>query len=573
MRQAEPSSNRAGAESSTPAIAQDGAITEPSKLPVSFRTPATTALRVLLPILIYAALVISRVYRSHSIFEASLSGLIFLSVLLGAYLVLLMARIPLSITVLDDAIEIHYALWRRRVPYPAISNVSLIRARNPKNRKKGRVRVDLRNFLTFNVANLRNGSLTLYDTICWARSPAAAGSERAAALTSEPLTKLSTPYVAPWRVDPSMRRFPQWLAPAILGVAAIAALAAPHDIWRNLRTTRPSPPDTKTLATFPQVATGWAGVPVPLFHGEALGSRWNVDFKTGAFTHSQTDFYIGDSIPINITRVFLNREAEGALGGGTGISYDIHPVGDAVKFTYMIIVTPAGENFHFTRTSPGTSWKNAVYRADDIRGAGGNPFAGATISWNGSGWTLLMMDGTLMKFPAVHGQVSEGQEGLLSIADGKGNVLRIARDRQGNILKVTSPHGAFVTFKHDIYNRITSATDYRGKTIVYDYDEHGRLIRVDDPTEGITHYVYGQNGSLLKIVKPDGSTWIKVDYDDRGRVAEMRFADGSSCRYEYQTDAQGMITMVKVIPSNGPPRRVSLNGASGASQVGADRSN
>jgi YD repeat-containing protein len=305
---------------------------------------------------------------------------------------------------------------------------------------------------------------------------------------------------------------------------------------------------------------------VPIFPGETLGGRWNVDYKTGAFTHSQTDFYIGDSIPINVTRVFLNRLTYGAFGAGTGISYDIHPVGDSVRFTYMFIVAPDGENFRFTRTSPGTSWADAVYRAVDIRGAGANPFAGATISWNGSGWTLRMLDGTLMKFPAAHGQASEGQEGLLSIEDGKGNLLRIDRDRRGNILKITSPHGAYVTFKHDSDNRIVSATDYLGKTILYDYDaneQNQHLIRVDDPRDGITHYVYGQTGTLVSIVKPDGTAWLKANYDDHGRLAEMVFEDGDSCRYKYQTDAQGMIAGVDVIPSNRPTSRVSVTRATG----------
>jgi YD repeat-containing protein len=177
-----------------------------------------------------------------------------------------------------------------------------------------------------------------------------------------------------------------------------------------------------------------------------------------------------------------------------------------------------------------------------------------------------MLDGTLMKFPAAHGQESEGQKGLRSIEDARGNPLRIDRDRAGNILKITSPHGAYVKFKHDGYDRIVSATDYLGKTILYDYDtseQQQHLIRVDDPAEGITHYVYGQNGNLVSISKPDGSTWLKADYDNRGRLAAMLFDDGRSCRYQYQTDAQGIIESVDVIPSDRPPTRVSVTGATG----------
>jgi YD repeat-containing protein len=535
--------------------------------PVSFSAPARPVLQILLVMVVNAAIVGVRIFQIRSIPEASLAQPIFLSVILGACVVFLMARIPLSATVLRDAVDVQYTLWLRHVPYTVIANISLTSGRDLGGRRTERVRVDLRNFVTFSVMNVRKGSLTLYDTLRAGWHPdAAAASNRVVPDTVEPLTQLSIPYVPPWRRDPNLRRFPPRLPPAVIALAFALALVAPRGIWHDLRGMSESPPNTKALAMFPKVATGWAGAPVPIFPGETLGGRWNVDYKTGAFTHSQTDIYIGDAIPINVTRVFLNRETYGAFGAGTSISYDTHTVGDGIRFTYMYVMTPDGENFHFTRTSPGTGWADAIYRADTIRGGGVNPFAGATISWNGNGWTLRMSDATLMKFPAVHGQASEGQEGLQSVEDAKGNLLRIDRDRWGNILKITSPHGAYVTFRHDRYNRIVSATDYLGKTILYDYDpneENQHLIRVDNPTDGITHYNYSQSGNLLRIVKPDGTIWLKADYDDRGRVAEMVFDDRHSCRYEYQTNAQGMIVGVDVIPSNGSPSRISVAGATG----------
>ena len=257
-----------------------------------------------------------------------------------------------------------------------------------------------------------------------------------------------------------------------------------------------------------------------------------------------------------MTRIFLNRDTSGAFGDATGISYDIHPVGDVDKFTWISIIVPNGESYHFTRISPGTSRTDAEYLADDLRGGGINPFAHSTIVWNGAGWTLKTTDGTRLIFPAVRGALSEGHEGLVSIGNADGDVLRIDRDGDGNILKITSPHGGFVSFKHDSQNRITSASDSVGKTITYDYDS-SRLIRVDDSTQGITHYTYNA-GLLTKVVEPDGSDWLGVDYDDRGRVHQMYLHDGTSCRYEYHTDANGLIAAVDVIPSNGPPSHVSL---------------
>jgi YD repeat-containing protein len=80
---------------------------------------------------------------------------------------------------------------------------------------------------------------------------------------------------------------------------------------------------------------------------------------------------------------------------------------------------------------------------------------------------LRLTDGTLMKFPAVRGTIRPGQGALLSIENGYGDVLTIKRDRNGNILEITSPHGASVILTHDKKDRITSGTDSFANTVTY----------------------------------------------------------------------------------------------------------
>jgi len=546
------------------------ALAEPSSnatflgFPIVFRTPGKTWRRVLLPLLVYAAIGLWDYDRAWSIPEASTSGVSFWFLLLGGHTLFLMIRLPRYIVVSNDALIVQYTLWRRTVPYSAIANISLTRGRDPRGRytdlflvRAWRIRIDLRNFVVFTLANLSKDQTLLYEALCplWEK----AGGELASrAETVQPLTKLSMPYERPRRTAPDLRRFPSWVAPVVLIVAAGAALLAPRSVWRKLKPQPAPTPDVKALASFPRIGTGWAGVPVPIFPGETLGGRWNVDYTTGAFTHSQTDFHIGDSVAIDVTRVFLNKESDEAFGAGMSVSYDMFLVGDVDH--YLLLKMPDGEHFHFTRTSPGTSWIGSVFRGDGPSGSRLNPFAGSTLSWNGSGWSIMLPDGTLMKFPAVHGHIEHGQSALLSIEDAKGSMLTIDRDSKGNILKISSPHNAFVIFQHDRYDHIISATDSFGKTVLYDYDENQRLVRIDDPKDGVTHYVYGQNENLIEIVKPDGSAWLKIGYDDRGRVAELTFQDGSSCRYRYQTDSLGMIAAVDVIPSRGPSKHVSLAG-------------
>jgi YD repeat-containing protein len=516
------------------------------------------------PLLVYAAIGLWDYDRAWSIPEASTSGVSFWFLLLGGHTLFLMIRLPRYIVVSNDALIVQYTLWRRTVPYSAIANISLTRGRDPRGRytdlflvRAWRIRIDLRNFVVFTLANLSKDQTLLYEALCplWEK---ASGELASRVETVQPLTKLSMPYERPRRTASDIRRFPSWVAPVVIIVAAGAALLAPRSVWRKLRTQPAPTPDLKALASFQRIGTGWAAAPVPIFPGETLGGRWNVDYATGAFTHSQTDFHIGDSIAIDVTRVFLNKESDEAFGAGMSVSYDMYLVGDAERFTYLLLKMPDGEHFHFTRTSPGTSWIGSVFRGDSTSGPGANPFAGSTLWWNGSGWSLMQPDRTLMKFPGVRGNLKHGQGALLSIEDAKGSMLKIDRDSIGNILKISSPHNAFVIFQHDSHNHIISATDSFGKTVLYDYDENQRLVRIEDPKEGVTHYVYGENENLVEIVKPDGSTWLKIGYDDRGRVADLTFQEGSSCRYRYQTDSRGMIAAVDVVPSKGPSKHVSL---------------
>jgi YD repeat-containing protein len=357
------------------------------------------------------------------------------------------------------------------------------------------------------------------------------------------------------------RLLPAWFLPAVAATVALFVLVALPGNWRRvLRLSRPAP-DTKALARFAQLRTGWKGTPQPLFPGDLRYHRWNVDYATGVFSHCQPDFYIGDSIPINLTRIYLNRYESEAFGVGMSASYDMFLTGDADRFTYLDLIMPNGQQFHFKRISPGASWAGSVFRCDP---AGNDPpkstFPGARLWWNGNGWSLRLTDGTLMKFPAVRGTIRPGQGALLSIENGYGDVLTIKRDRNGNILEITSPHGASVILTHDKKDRITSGTDSFANTVTYSYDDFDRLVAVRDSREGITRYSYNAGNNLVKVTKPDGAAWIQVAYDPQGRVVNMFFEGGSSCRYAYKTDPQGAIAAVDVLSSDGPPRHVTIGG-------------
>ncbi len=210
-------------------------------VPIVFRTPGKTWRRVLLPLLVYAAIVLLDYDRAWSDPEASMSGVSFWFLLLAVHTLFLMIRLPRYVVIADDALIVQYTLWRRTVPYGAIANISLTRGRDPRGRysdlflaRAWRIRIDLCNFVVFTLANLSKDQTLLYDALhpLWEK----AGGDLASPVeTVQPLTKLSMPYERPRRTASDIRRFPSWVLPVVLVAAAGAAILAPRSVWRKLR--------------------------------------------------------------------------------------------------------------------------------------------------------------------------------------------------------------------------------------------------------------------------------------------------------------------------------------------------
>jgi len=73
-------------------------------VPIVFRTPGKTWLKVLLPLLLYAAIGLWDYDRAWSIPEASMSGVSFWLLLLGGLTLFLMIRRPRYVVVANDAL-------------------------------------------------------------------------------------------------------------------------------------------------------------------------------------------------------------------------------------------------------------------------------------------------------------------------------------------------------------------------------------------------------------------------------------------------------------------------------------
>jgi hypothetical protein len=123
-----------------------------------------------------------------------------------------------------------------------------------------------------------------------------------------------------------------------------------------------------------------------------------VDLGTGLFVMTKTDLALPDFIPIGITRTYRTRDFQSrAFGVGSSLPYDMFIVGDRFPYTYADIVQSDGSRIHYTRTSTGTGYLDAVYEHV------GSPsrFYKSTVRWNGNGWDLKLVDGTKWTDPHI----------------------------------------------------------------------------------------------------------------------------------------------------------------------------
>jgi RHS repeat-associated protein len=279
-----------------------------------------------------------------------------------------------------------------------------------------------------------------------------------------------------------------------------------------------------------------------------------VDPSTGLLTLQKTDLSLPGQLPIEVSRVYRQDDTNSrAFGIGANWTYGMF-LWSANQYQEADLVFPDGAKLHYVRISPGTSWTDAVFETTASPG----PFYKSQIVWNGNGWNLTRKDGLVLVF---------GENApLQSIRDRYGNQITLTRTsgQSGNVTKVSSSSGRWITLTYDAGNRITQVKDNGGRTVSYTYDANGRLTQVTDPTGGVTKYTWGACpgttcNQLLTVTDPRNVVVLTNTYDASNRIATQKLADGTSqYSFVYTTNA-GAITQADVTDPRGFVRRLAFS--------------
>ena len=304
-----------------------------------------------------------------------------------------------------------------------------------------------------------------------------------------------------------------------------------------------------------QVSTGWSGKPVSLFE------YWDPSFwvihrvevyrAVGMFTHNQTDLCIKDTIPIVLTRSYRQDDKYSrAFGIGFSSWFDVFISGDTQPFSYMYLNLPNGVALYYHRVSPGVGYTDAVYVHEPFPGEAANFLSYSKIVWDRDHWVLSTTGGLRMLFPDSYRAKGQGQAAFTSISDARGDTLTIDRDDNGNVLRVTSPHGYELRTEYGPGNRITSVVDTWGDHVTYSYDARGRLSSVNDGT-GTTEYRYDDRSNMIAIIQPGGVEWDRNEYDDGNRIIKERLLDVGETSFKYTAERNGSITAADQLTADG----------------------
>jgi YD repeat-containing protein len=289
------------------------------------------------------------------------------------------------------------------------------------------------------------------------------------------------------------------------------------------------------------------GVIKPQLSGLAVKAADPVDVGTGIYSREYVDLFVKDSLPINFVRTQRNMDPRSrSFGIGGSTSYDMFIVGDVVNFSWVALVLADGSQTRYARVSPGHGFADGVF---ENRASPGE-FLGSRISWNQhNAWTVALRDGTEYTVQGCDAKSKPGQCAVSEVKNANGERLTVQRDRDGNILRITSPHGHFVSVTDDSDGRITRVEDDSHRWVTYRYNDKGCLVEAVSWRHERQTFAYDSQYNMTFVHETAPPTKhaeaydfeIHNFYDRHNRFSRQWASGGVAYSAKYTTDSDGHI--------------------------------
>ena len=254
---------------------------------------------------------------------------------------------------------------------------------------------------------------------------------------------------------------------------------------------------------------------VPLHKGGA-------DMSTGTYVRENEDLVVRGTPALILRRTYIaGYRVSKQFGIGASHDGERYLHGDGQRFQWVELIHANGSRIAFRRTSPGTSFLNAMYR----HWATPSEWQGARLGWTGGSWAARRRDGTLERFQAC-GPNGPKTCSIVEWRDPDGHTIHYQRDPAGRLLRMIAD-SRWIAFDYDAADRIVRAHASTGAAVHYGYDARGRLARASASDGTVRRYTYTERDELATVDEPDAT--LENFYDANGRCVRQinRFRDGS----------------------------------------------
>jgi hypothetical protein len=250
-----------------------------------------------------------------------------------------------------------------------------------------------------------------------------------------------------------------------------------------------------------------------------------VDHSTGFYTRENDDLVVDGTPPLILRRTYRSGyRVSRQFGIGTTHPGEAWLRGDGQKFQWAELILATGRRISFRRTSPGTSFFNAMYLHRSSR----REWDGARLGWTGLNWVMRLPDGSVSFFlpcaaPGTYCSVMQEK-------DADGHVTDYVRERNGRLQKMMAGND-WIAFDYDDRERVRRAYASNNDEVRYEYDDRGRLSRATSKA-GRYHYTYNDRDELETMTEPGKVTINR--FDRNGRVIHQVTAfDGDPVMYTF----------------------------------------
>lgn len=277
--------------------------------------------------------------------------------------------------------------------------------------------------------------------------------------------------------------------------------------------------------------------------------KGHVDLASGLYIREDEDLVLTGTPPLVLRRTYMSAwRTDKPFGINTTHNGEEYLIGDPKQFQWASLVNARGTGIRFERTSPGSSYFNAMFEHRTTT----TEFLGARLGWTGFGWTLRLRDGTQASFQPC-GPRGPKECSITQTLDAAGNAVYYRRERSGRLLRIEESSNRWIAFDYDARNHIARAYDSGGREVRYTYDDRGRLARVNTFDGQTRQYAYTDRDEMSMIADPGIS--LENTYDADGRcVRQVNRFPGNPEPFIFQFDYRGegrAITQTTSTRSNG----------------------